>query len=55
MPGTILTAGDTAVNQTGRVPCLTKLSFSELFPIFQSRVKVGEARPARRSGKRQFC
>ena len=38
MPGTILTAGDTAVKQTGKETRLTKSSFSELFLIFQSRV-----------------
>lgn len=55
MPGTILTAGDTIVNQIGRVPHLTKFSFSELFPVFQSRVKVGGARPAGRLGEKLFC
>lgn len=53
MPGTILTAGDTIVNHIGRVPHLTKFSFSELFPVFQSR--IGGARPAGRLGEKRSC
>lgn len=55
MPGAILTPEDTIVNQIGRVPRLTKFSFSELFPVFQKRVKAGGARPAGRPGEKLFC
>lgn len=48
MPGTILTAGDTAVKQTGKETRLTKSSFSELFLIFPEQ----GGRPARGQAQR---